>query len=84
VNVSGKWCKSSLAELEYQVWWQVFEERDMRAAAEDVVRVVNALRAGRTASVAYTVEVFRGAANKTVRGRKHDQLPEHGLGKSMR
>jgi superfamily II DNA helicase RecQ len=63
---------------------QAFEERDMTAAAQDAVRVVRALQGSRTASVVYTVDVYRGASHKTVRNRGHDKLPEHGLGKSIR
>ena len=38
---------------------------------------------GASSSLNHVVDVYRGATNAAVRNKRHDCLPEHGLGSSL-
>ena len=54
----------------------------MSEEAAAVVRLVGAVR--QQGSLSHVVDVLRGAQTKLVRDKGHDQLPDHGAGKSLR
>ena len=51
------------------------------AASAACLQVVAAV--GGASSLNHVVDVYRGATNAAVRNKRHDCLPEHGLGKSL-
>ena len=51
-------------------------------AARDVVAVVKAT--GQCMPLAHVVDVFKGANTRSVKAKRHEGLPEHGLGKAYR
>ena len=51
-------------------------------AARDVVAVVKAT--GQCMPLAHVVDVFKGAHTRSVKAKRHEGLPEHGLGKAYR
>ena len=59
-----------------------FELRDLTAAALAAVRAVRAVRGKGT--LMHVVDVLRGASNRAIRERHHDQLPEFGSGRDLR
>lgn len=59
-----------------------FEQRNVTATAVAAVTAVRAVRGKGT--LMHVVDVLRGASNRAVRDRGHDQLAEFGSGRDLR
>lgn len=59
-----------------------YEQRDLTAPALAAVAAVRAVRGKGT--LMHVVDVLRGASNRAIRERHHDQLPEFGSGRDLR